>query len=107
MTEQDHAPSSNGTARLERKRIDLPQGPISYREAGSGPVIVFVHGYLVDGRLWDGVAERLAADHRVIVPDWPLGAHAHAMNPDADLSPPGLAKLIDTFLAELGLEDVT
>ncbi len=42
----------------ERKEIDLPAGRIRYREAGSGKPIVFVHGYLVDGRLWDGVVDR-------------------------------------------------
>ncbi|MDX6590647.1 MAG: hypothetical protein QOI84_1921, partial [Solirubrobacterales bacterium] len=44
----------------ERKEIQLPAGTIRYREAGEGPPIVFVHGYLVDGRLWDGVVDRLA-----------------------------------------------
>ena len=38
-------------------RFNYQQGTIRYREAGSGPTIVFVHGYLVDGRLWDGVVD--------------------------------------------------
>jgi pimeloyl-ACP methyl ester carboxylesterase len=92
---------------LEPKEITLPQGTIRYREAGSGEPLVFVHGYLVDGRLWDGPAERLASAHRCIVPDWPLGAHRAAMNPDADLSPPGIADLIAGFLEALDLNDVT
>jgi pimeloyl-ACP methyl ester carboxylesterase len=87
--------------------IELPQGSIRYRESGDGEPIVFVHGYLVDSRLWDGVAERLAGDFRCIQPDWPMGSHPQAMKPGADLSPPGMAKLIDGFLRELGLEDVT
>jgi pimeloyl-ACP methyl ester carboxylesterase len=95
------------TTPFETRRAELPAGPISYREAGEGPAIVFVHGFLVDGRLWDGVADRLAASHRCIVPDWPMGSHRTAMRPDADLTPPGMASLIDAFLAELGLEEVT
>jgi pimeloyl-ACP methyl ester carboxylesterase len=91
----------------DAKRLELPQGPISYREAGSGEPIVFVHGFLVDGRLWDGTAQRLASGHRCLVPDWPLGAHRAAMNADADLSPPGIADLIADFLEALDLEDVT
>jgi pimeloyl-ACP methyl ester carboxylesterase len=87
--------------------IEVPAGTIRYREAGSGPVIVFVHGYLVDGRLWDGVVAALADRYRCIAPDWPMGAHAVAMNPDADLTPPGMATIIDDFLAALDLEDVT
>jgi pimeloyl-ACP methyl ester carboxylesterase len=91
----------------ERKEIQLPQGTIRYREAGEGPPIVFVHGYLVDGRLWDGVVDNLADHFRCIAPDWPIGAHQVAMSPDADLSPPGIARLIADFLAKLELEDVT
>ena len=66
-----------------------------------------MHGYLVDGRLWSETAEQLSATHRCILPDWPLGAHRVAMNPDADLTPPGIANLIADFLEALGLEDVT
>lgn len=91
----------------QRKEIRLPAGPIRYREAGEGKPIVFVHGYLVDSRLWDGVVDQLSDRFRCIAPDWPLAAHQVAMNPDADLSPPGIAKLIADFLTKLELEDVT
>jgi pimeloyl-ACP methyl ester carboxylesterase len=91
----------------ERKEVQLPQGPIRYREAGAGKPIVFVHGYLVDGRLWKGVVDRLSDRFRCIAPDWPLGAQQVPMNPDADLSPPGIARLIADFLTKLELEDVT
>jgi pimeloyl-ACP methyl ester carboxylesterase len=86
---------------------ELPQGPIHYRDVGSGDPIVFVHGYLVDGRLWEGTATALAGQFRCISPDWPLGSHARPMNPDADLSPPGIARIIADFLDELDLERVT
>ncbi len=91
----------------ERQEIELPAGRIRYREAGSGKPIVFVHGYLVDGRLWDGVVDALGDRFRCIAPDWPIGAQRLAMNPGADLSPPGIASLIASFLAALELEDVT
>jgi pimeloyl-ACP methyl ester carboxylesterase len=92
----------------ERKQIDLAEGTIRYRdEAGEGKPVVFVHGYLVDGRLWDGVVDRLAGRFRCLAPDWPLGAHGSPMNPGADLSPPGIAALIAGFLEALDLEDVT
>ncbi len=91
----------------ERKEVQLPQGPIRYREAGEGKPVVFVHGYLVDGRLWDGVVDRLSDRFRCIAPDWPIAAHRAAMNRDADLSPPGIARIIADFLAKLELEDVT
>jgi pimeloyl-ACP methyl ester carboxylesterase len=91
----------------ERKQVDLAAGTIRYREAGEGKPIVFVHGYLVDGRLWDGVVDRLADRFRCIAPDWPMGAHQSGMKPGADLSPPGMAALIADFLEKLDLEDVT
>jgi pimeloyl-ACP methyl ester carboxylesterase len=91
----------------QRKEIDLPMGRIRYREAGAGKPIVFVHGYLVDGRLWDGVVDRLADRFRCIAPDWPIGAQQVALNPDADLTPPGVAATIAGFLEALDLEDVT
>src|ERR1700750_885128 len=95
------------TLTSERKEIQLPAGEIRYREAGEGKPIVFVHGYLVDGRLWDGVVDRLSDRFRCLAPDWPIGAQQVPMNPDADLSPPGIARLIADFLAALDLEDVT
>jgi pimeloyl-ACP methyl ester carboxylesterase len=79
---------------------------IHHRDVGEGPPVVFVHGVLVDGRLWDPVVDRLDGLRR-IVPDLPLGAHRTPMPPDADLSPAGLAKLIADLLEELDLRDVT
>jgi pimeloyl-ACP methyl ester carboxylesterase len=95
------------TDSTQRKEIDLPAGRIRYREAGAGKPIVFVHGYLVDGRLWDGVVDNLSDRFRCLAPDWPIGSQQIAMKPDADLSPPGIAATIASFLEALELEDVT
>ena len=92
---------------IESKEVSLPAGTIRYRETGQGPAIVFVHGYLVDGRLWDGVPEALGDRFRCIAPDWPLAAHRVAMSPDADLSPYGVAELVAGFLEALDLDNVT
>jgi pimeloyl-ACP methyl ester carboxylesterase len=91
---------------------DLPQGRLAYRVAGPAtstrPPVVFVHGVLVDARLWTPVAERLAAQGiRSYAPTLPLGAHQWPMNADADLSPVGIAQLIRDFIAALDLSDVT
>jgi len=87
--------------------VRLSQGTIRYRESGTGEPLVFLHGLLVNGRLWERAAELLAPDFRCIVPDLPLGSHLTAMNPDADLSPPGVARLVAEFLEALELEGVT
>jgi pimeloyl-ACP methyl ester carboxylesterase len=91
----------------DAKTAELSQGPIRYRELGDGEPIVFVHGLLVDGRLWDGVARRLAGEHRCIVPDWPMGSHTAAMKPEADLSPTGHAEKTAELIGALGLERAT
>ena len=49
----------------------------------------------------------LSGEFRCIVPDLPLGSHAQPMHPDADLSPPALARLIADLVAALDLDDVT
>ncbi|RNL80976.1 alpha/beta fold hydrolase [Nocardioides marmorisolisilvae] len=92
--------------------VELPAGPIHYRvydaRDGQGETLVFVHGFAVDGRLWEPVALRLAAAGlRCIVPTWPFGSHTTPMNPGADVTPPGAARIIADFLAALDLEDVT
>jgi pimeloyl-ACP methyl ester carboxylesterase len=88
-------------------QIELSQGTIQYRDEGSGPPIVFVHGLLVNGRVWERMIPLLAPSHRVIIPDLPLGSHPEPMKPSADLSPPGLAALIAELIARLGLNDIT
>jgi pimeloyl-ACP methyl ester carboxylesterase len=85
----------------------VPGGTIAYRELGEGDPILFVHGLLVDGRLWDGVAERLSERFRCLVPDWPLGSHRIALEPDADLTPPGVARMIVSFIDSVGLDRTT
>lgn len=91
-----------------KQRIELPAGTVEYQTYGDGEPVVFVHGFAVDGRLWEPVAQRLAAHgFRCIVPTWPFGSHTVPMSPDADLTPPGAARLVLDFLAALDLEHVT
>src|SRR3954447_24900033 len=94
-------------SRMRETTLQLPQGPVHVRESGEGPPIVFVHGLLADGRLWDDVVAKLSDRHRCIVPDLPLGSHRAALKPDADLSPYGLARVIADVLEALDLHDVT
>ncbi|MFC0541476.1 alpha/beta fold hydrolase [Kutzneria chonburiensis] len=87
--------------------VTLPGGEIAYTEQGAGRAVVFIHGLLVNANLWRKVIPLVAdAGFRCVAPTLPLGAHQKAM-PDADLTPPGLAKLIADFLEALDLDDVT
>jgi len=90
--------------------VTLPQGTVRYREQGppDGPAVLFVHGFLVDGSLWDETADALAArGFRTLQPDLPLGSHPIALNPGADLSPRGVARLLADFAAAVGVSDAT
>jgi pimeloyl-ACP methyl ester carboxylesterase len=93
-------------------QIALEQATIDYRVLGpedsSHPPVVFVHGILVDNRLWDRVAEGLARlGFRCYLPNWPLGSHTIPVNDGADLSPRGVAAMIRDFIDAVGLADVT
>ena len=91
------------------REIRLSTGTIRYRDEGpkDGPVLVFIHGFLVDGELWRKVTARTTAWARCVRPDLPLGSHTIAMDDNADLSPAGCAALIAEFLEALDLRDVT
>lgn len=90
----------------EAKQLDLPSGRLRYHDVGSGPAIVFVHGFLVNANLWRKLVERLAPDFRCVVLDLPLGAHTLPLRADADNSPPAVAELIADAIAALELDDV-
>ncbi len=91
--------------RMEEGR--LGQDVIRYRDVGSGPVLVLVHGILVNGTVWRDVVARLSGKFRCIVPDLPLGSHSVPMRADADLSPKGVARIVADLIEALDLEDVT
>lgn len=44
---------------------------IRYRDEGTGDPVVLLHGYLESLEIWDGFADELAADYRVICVDLP------------------------------------
>ncbi len=92
---------------IEKREIHLPQGTIRYRDTGKGETLLFVHGVAVNGELWRKVAPRLSKEFRCVVPDFPLGSHTLPMKRDADLTPPGLARLIADFMDALDLRNVT
>jgi pimeloyl-ACP methyl ester carboxylesterase len=88
--------------------IELSSGTIEYTDTGGdGPVLVLLHGLMMDASLWDEVIARLAVQLRCVAPTLPLGAHRRPMRPDADLSLPGIARLVAEFMDRLGLVDVT
>lgn len=87
--------------------IELSAGPVRYRERGSGPTVVFLHGIVASGVLWRRVVPQLADRFRCITPDWPLGSHELGLRAGTDMSLPGLARIVEEFFDALDLTDVT
>ncbi len=74
--------------------IELSAGVIDYEDTGGeGPVLVFLHGLLMDGTVWRKVVADLRDDYRCVLPTLPLGGHRRPMRTDADLSLRGMALL--------------
>ena len=74
---------------------------------GDGPVVVLLHGVLMNQSLWDEVVDGLRDRYRCIVPMLPFGAHRYPMPDDSDLSLESIATMIAEFLVELDLYNVT
>jgi pimeloyl-ACP methyl ester carboxylesterase len=94
-------------------KLELPAGTIEYDDSGpppgrdDAPVVVLLHGLLMDRTVWREVAPGLAQEARVIAPTLPLGAHRIPMRADADLSLRGMTRLVADFLDALALRDAT
>jgi pimeloyl-ACP methyl ester carboxylesterase len=94
--------------RARTRQVELSAGTIEYQDTGGeGQPIVLLHGLMMDASLWDDVLNDLSIDFRCIAPTLPLGAHHHQTRADADLSLPGIARLVEEFLDRLDLDDVT
>ncbi|MDT5151322.1 MAG: hypothetical protein QOI01_3055 [Mycobacterium sp.] len=93
-------------------QMRLERATIEYRTLGPDdsphPPLLFVHGILVDHRLWLKVAEALAhKGFRCILPDWPLGSHTIPIDGSVALTPHTVAEMVHEFIAALDLRDVT
>ncbi len=88
------------TRSLHRKEIRLHGHPVSYYEAGSGPVLLLVHGITSSADAWRGVMPALAEHYTVIAPD--LLGHGGSAKPRGDYSLGAYASGLRDLLAALG-----
>jgi pimeloyl-ACP methyl ester carboxylesterase len=85
--------------------VQLASGRISYAEAGSGPVALFVHGVLLNSHLWRHQLAGLADVRRCIAVD--LLAHGDTeIDPAQDVSVTANARMLTELIDALGVDQV-
>ena len=85
------------------KTLDIGGQQIRYRDEGQGPVLVLIHGVCASLHTWDGWAEELADDFRVIRLDLPGFGLSPLADPDIYERQRAVA-FIDQMVQALGLE---
>ena len=87
---------------VEPREITLHGHRVSYRAAGSGPLLVLIHGIAGSSATWQEVLPRLAERYTVVAPD--LLGHGSSAKPRADYSLGAYASAIRDLLGVLGYE---
>jgi pimeloyl-ACP methyl ester carboxylesterase len=92
---------AEGTTDFETvHNVELHGHDVSYRTAGSGPVILLVHGVAGTSEQWADVAPLLAEEFTVLAPD--LLGHGQSAKPQGDYSLGAYAVSLRDLLVVLG-----
>ena len=87
---------------IEAQEITLHGHRIVFRQLGSGPVLLLVHGITSKGETWRRVMPRLAERYTVVAPD--LLGHGESAKPRGDYSLGAYASGIRDIMLALGHE---
>jgi len=87
------------------RTIEVHGQPMNFIEAGSGPVLLLIHGMAGTCANWESVIEPLAIHHTVIAPDFP--GHGSSAPGGGDYSVGALASVLRDLLLTLGHERAT
>lgn len=90
---------------IELRHIEIHGHRVGYRQAGSGPVIVLIHGMAGSSSTWRSVMPTLAEHFTVVAPD--LVGHGASEKPRGDYSLGAFASGVRDLLFVLGLESAT
>jgi pimeloyl-ACP methyl ester carboxylesterase len=82
--------------------VDVDGMRIAYRRAGTGPVLVMLHGAPTDSRTWQWMLPDLARDHTVIA--WDAPGFGESSDIDDSWRAPQFADALAAFVAALDLE---
>ena len=95
----------NQQTALTKRSIDTPSGRISYTEAGSGPVALFVHGVVLNKHVWRHQLTGLSDTRRCIAVD--LLAHGDTeIDPNQDVSVTANANMLREALDALKIDKI-
>lgn len=72
----------------------------SYRDTGTGPAVMLVHGFPADGTLWNHQVPRLEKNFRLLIPDLPGSGSSPLTGP---LSIEDMAEVIGEVLDNAGV----
>lgn len=95
---------TKGIAGADRMTVLVGSTALSYQKTGSGPTMVFIHGWPLNGNTWRNIVPAVP-DHTCIVPDLP-GAGDSAGPRDQPLTIEGHVATMVGFLDALELDDV-
>jgi pimeloyl-ACP methyl ester carboxylesterase len=109
IANEDRPPRRVSTARargsLGVRYISLHGERLAYRQAGSGPVILLIHGITSSSEVWLRVMPRLAQRFTVLAPD--LLGHGRSAKPKGDYSLGAYASTVRDLAIALGHERAT
>jgi pimeloyl-ACP methyl ester carboxylesterase len=90
---------------LTPNQIELHGHHVSYRQGGSGPALLLLHGITNSSATWEGVAPALTEHFTVIAPD--LLGHGESATPRGDYSLGAHAAGVRDLLSALEIEQAT
>ena len=85
------------------KTVKLTDVSLQVLDEGSGPVVLFIHGFPLDHRMWRHQVAELASDYRLIAPD--LRGFGGSDVTEGTVSMDQFADDLDTLLSSLGVEE--
>jgi len=87
---------------MDQSEIRLHGHRVTFRTAGSGPLLVLVHGIAGSSSTWEEVAWGLRQRYTIVAPD--LLGHGESSKPRADYSLGGYANMLRDLLGALGFD---
>ncbi|WPZ36596.1 alpha/beta hydrolase [Thalassobaculum sp. OXR-137] len=81
----------------DRQTLDLHHGRVSYRQAGSGPDLVLLHGLAGNSRTWEEQFAAFSGRWRVTAWDAPGYGESDTVEPTVDAYAAALAALVDAL----------